>query len=74
MKKAVILLSGGMDSAVVTAIAQSQGFMVHALSIRYGQRHTSELDAAVRIARALNVVAHKVVDVDLTQHRWFGTD
>ncbi|AAO28809.1 7-cyano-7-deazaguanine synthase QueC [Xylella fastidiosa subsp. fastidiosa] len=65
MKKAVILLSGGMDSAVVTAIAQSQGFMVHALSIRYGQRHTSELDAAVRIARALNVVAHKVVDVDL---------
>ncbi|MDG2525852.1 7-cyano-7-deazaguanine synthase QueC [Stenotrophomonas sp. HITSZ_GD] len=65
MKKAVVLLSGGMDSAAVVAIAREQGFAVHALSVRYGQRHTSELDAAARVARALGVVAHKVVDVDL---------
>jgi len=65
MKKAVVLLSGGMDSAVVVAIAREQGFAVHALSVRYGQRHTSELDAARRVAEALGVVAHKVVDVDL---------
>ncbi|MBV6809831.1 7-cyano-7-deazaguanine synthase QueC [Xanthomonas campestris pv. pennamericanum] len=65
MKKAVVLLSGGMDSAAVIALAQEQGFAVYALSVRYGQRHTSELDAAARIAAAQGVVAHKVVDVDL---------
>ncbi len=65
MKKAVVLLSGGMDSAAVIAIAREQGFAVHALSVRYGQRHTSELAAAARVAEALGVVAHKVVDVDL---------
>jgi len=65
MKKAVVLLSGGMDSAAVVAIAREQGFAVHALSVRYGQRHTSELDAARRVAEAEGVVAHKVVDVDL---------
>jgi 7-cyano-7-deazaguanine synthase len=65
MKKAVVLLSGGMDSAVVVAIAREQGYAVHALSVRYGQRHTSELDAAMRVARAQGVVAHKTVDVDL---------
>ena len=65
MKKAVALVSGGMDSAVVLAIAREQGFAVHALSVRYGQRHTSELDAAARVARALGAVAHKTVDVDL---------
>ena len=54
-----------MDSAVVLAIAREQGFAVHALSVRYGQRHTSELDAAARLARAMGAVAHKVVDVDL---------
>ena len=48
MKNAVVLVSGGMDSAVVLAIAREQGFAVHALSVRYGQRHTSELDAADR--------------------------
>ena len=52
MKKAVVLLSGGMDSAAVIAMAQEQGFAVHALSVRYGQRHTSELDAAARVAKA----------------------
>lgn len=64
-RKAVVLVSGGMDSAVVLAIAREQGFAVHALSVRYGQRHTSELDAAARLARAMGAVAHKVVDVDL---------
>jgi 7-cyano-7-deazaguanine synthase len=64
-KPAVILLSGGMDSAVVLAIAQEQGYACHALSVRYGQRHTSELDAADRVARALDAVAHKTVVVDL---------
>lgn len=65
MKNAVVLLSGGMDSAVVVAIARAQGFAVHALSVRYGQRHTSELDAAARVASALGAVAHKTVNVDL---------
>lgn len=65
MKKAVVLLSGGMDSAVVVAIAREQGFAVHALSVRYGQRHTSELEAAERVAHALEVAAHKTVHVDL---------
>ena len=62
---AVVLVSGGMDSAVVLAIARERGFEVHALSVRYGQRHTSELDAADRVARALGAVAHKTVAVDL---------
>ncbi|MFC6838566.1 7-cyano-7-deazaguanine synthase QueC [Xanthomonas theicola] len=65
MKNAVVLLSGGMDSAVVVAIAREQGYAVHALSVRYGQRHTSELDAATRVAGALGAVAHKTVNVDL---------
>lgn len=65
MKNAVVLVSGGMDSAVVVAIARAQGFAVHALSVRYGQRHTSELDAADRVARSLGAVAHKTVNVDL---------
>jgi len=65
MKNAVVLVSGGMDSAVVVAIARAQGFAVHALSVRYGQRHTSELDAARRVADSLGAVAHKTVNVDL---------
>jgi 7-cyano-7-deazaguanine synthase len=65
MKNAVVLVSGGMDSAVVIAIAREQGFAVHALSVRYGQRHTSELDAADRVSRTLGAVAHKTVNVDL---------
>ena len=64
-KPAVALVSGGMDSAVVLAIAREAGFDVHALSVRYGQRHTSELDAADRVSRALGAVAHKTVQVDL---------
>ena len=65
MKTAVVLLSGGMDSAVVLAIAREHGFAAHALSVSYGQRHTSELDAAARVARAVGAVAHKIVQVDL---------
>ena len=64
-KPAVVLVSGGMDSAVVLAIAREAGFDAHALSVRYGQRHTSELDAASRVAVALGAVAHKTVTVDL---------
>lgn len=65
MKPAVVLVSGGMDSAVVMAIARERGFAVHALSVRYGQRHTSELDAAATLARTLGAAAHKTVNVDL---------
>ncbi|NZA28556.1 7-cyano-7-deazaguanine synthase QueC [Luteimonas sp. SJ-92] len=65
MKNAVVLLSGGMDSAVVLAIARELGFAVHALSVAYGQRHTSELAAAARVATALGAAAHKTVQVDL---------
>jgi 7-cyano-7-deazaguanine synthase len=64
-RRAVVLLSGGMDSAVVLAIARAQGFEGHALSVRYGQRHSAELDAAAAVACALGATAHKVVDVDL---------
>jgi 7-cyano-7-deazaguanine synthase len=66
MRKAVVLLSGGLDSATVLALAVRQGFACHALSIDYGQRHRSELEAAVRVARALGAAEHKTVSVDLT--------
>ena len=65
MKPAVVLVSGGMDSAVVLAIARERGFAPHALSVRYGQRHTSELDAAARVSALLGAAAHKTVHVDL---------
>jgi 7-cyano-7-deazaguanine synthase len=65
MKRAVVLVSGGMDSAVVLAMAREQGFEPYALSVRYGQRHTSELDAADRVSDALGAAAHKTVVVDL---------
>ena len=64
-RPAVVLVSGGMDSAVVLAIAREAGFDAYALSVRYGQRHTSELDAADRVAKSLGAVAHKTVHVDL---------
>jgi 7-cyano-7-deazaguanine synthase len=67
--KAVVLLSGGMDSATVAAIAQRDGFEVHALSVRYGQRHAVELDAASRVAERLGIRDHVVIDLDL---RAFG--
>jgi 7-cyano-7-deazaguanine synthase len=63
-RKAVVLVSGGMDSAVVLAMAREQGFDCHALSVSYGQRHTSELAAAAELAD-LHGAEHKVVTVDL---------
>jgi 7-cyano-7-deazaguanine synthase len=65
-RKAVVLLSGGLDSATVLAIARRQGFACHALSVDYGQRHRVELEAAVRVARALGAVEQKTVRIDLT--------
>ncbi len=64
-KKAVVLLSGGVDSATTMAIARSMGFNVYALSFRYGQRHMVELEAAARVARGSRVVEHLTVDIDL---------
>lgn len=63
--RAVVLLSGGLDSATTLAIARSQGYACHALSVDYGQRHAAELDAARRIADALGAVEHRVVRIDL---------
>jgi 7-cyano-7-deazaguanine synthase len=68
-KKAVVLLSGGLDSTTTLAIALDEGYAVHALTFRYGQRHEIEIEAARRIAAAFNVPAHVVVDFDL---RTFG--
>jgi 7-cyano-7-deazaguanine synthase len=64
-KPAVILVSGGMDSAVTLALARESGFACHALSVAYGQRHSSELAAAATIARSLGAVAHKTVAIDM---------
>ncbi|HEY6985947.1 MAG TPA: 7-cyano-7-deazaguanine synthase QueC [Rhodanobacteraceae bacterium] len=65
MKRAVVLVSGGMDSAVTLALARERGFACHALSVDYGQRHASELAAAERVAKMLGAVEHKTVHVDL---------
>lgn len=64
-REAVVLVSGGMDSAATLAIARAQGFRCHALSVDYGQRHASELVAAARVAAMLGAVEHKTVAVDL---------
>lgn len=69
MAKAVVLLSGGLDSATALAICRDQGFTPHALSFRYGQRHLVELEAAVRVAEALGVAEHLISEIDL---RRFG--
>ena len=63
--KAVVLLSGGLDSATVLAMARAEGQSCHCLSVDYGQRHHAELDAAKRVAQALGAVEHRVVNVDL---------
>jgi len=65
--KAVVLLSGGLDSTTVLALARKQGFVPCALTFRYGQRHEIEIDAARRIAQSFGVTAHVVVDFDLRQ-------
>ena len=66
-RNAVVLLSGGLDSATVLAIARSEGFACHALSFRYGQRHAVELAAAERVANHLGVNSQRIVDIDLRQ-------
>lgn len=66
MKNAVVLLSGGLDSATVLAMARQQGFACHALSVDYGQRHLAELAAAQRVAAALGAAEHRVINIDLT--------
>ena len=65
MKSAVVLLSGGLDSATVLAMARKQGYACHCLSMDYGQRHRAELAAAARVAGALGAVSHRVVKIDL---------
>jgi 7-cyano-7-deazaguanine synthase len=67
--RAVVLLSGGIDSTTTLALAQRDGFAVYALTFRYGQRHEHEIDAARRIARAFQVAGHEIIDFDL---RRFG--
>ncbi|MCC6587821.1 MAG: 7-cyano-7-deazaguanine synthase QueC [Bryobacterales bacterium] len=69
MKKAVVLLSGGLDSATTLAIARHEGFECYALSFAYGQRHAIELEAAARLAQALGAAGHRVAHIDL---RIFG--
>src|SRR5213596_1637299 len=68
-KKAVVLLSGGIDSATTLAIAKVEGFDTYALSFRYGQRHVQELKAAAAVASQLGVTEHAILDIDL---RRFG--
>jgi len=65
MKPAVILLSGGLDSATVLGIARQAGYACHALSLDYGQRHTAELAAAARVARSLGAIEHRVLRLGL---------
>ena len=69
MKKAIVLLSGGLDSATALSVAKEGGFEVYALSFRYGQRHVVELAAAQRVAASIGVGDHVIVDIDL---RTFG--
>ena len=68
-QKAIVLLSGGLDSTTTTAIAQNQGYAIHALTFRYGQRHELEISAAKRVASYFNVVEHVIAEIDL---RTFG--
>ena len=65
-RPAVVLLSGGMDSAVVLTLVASSGWRPHALTVRYGQRHAAEVEAARRVAAAVGVDGHLVIDLDLT--------
>jgi 7-cyano-7-deazaguanine synthase len=68
-KRAVVLLSGGLDSATVLAIARSEGYELYALSFSYGQRHIFELEAARRVAASIGVASHRIAEIDL---RVFG--
>jgi 7-cyano-7-deazaguanine synthase len=71
-KPAVVLLSGGVDSATTLAIARKEGFACHALTFDYGQRHRLELEAARRVAEALGAVEHRIVRLDLSARGGFG--
>ena len=66
-ENAVVLLSGGLDSATTLAIARSEGFKCYALTFRYGQRHKQEIEAAKNVADSLSAVEHRIIDIDLTQ-------
>jgi 7-cyano-7-deazaguanine synthase len=66
-KKAVVLLSGGIDSATTLAIAHSEGFQCYALTFSYGQRHQREIEAAKNVADSLDAVEHRIIDIDLAQ-------
>jgi 7-cyano-7-deazaguanine synthase len=65
MKRAVVLLSGGLDSATVLAICRAEGYETHALSFRYGQRHALELEAAQLLAHSLGAKEHRIAEIDL---------
>ncbi|HNH36305.1 MAG TPA: 7-cyano-7-deazaguanine synthase, partial [Rhodocyclaceae bacterium] len=67
MRPAVVLLSGGLDSATTLAIARNDGFACHALSVDYGQRHHAELAAAARVATTLGASSHRILHLDLSQ-------
>ena len=69
LPRAVVLLSGGLDSATTLAIARAEGFETYAISFRYGQRHAVELEYALRVARALGAARHVIAEIDL---RVFG--
>jgi len=66
-KKAVVLLSGGLDSATTLAIAHSEGFQLFALTFEYGQRHQREIEAAKKVANSLRAIEHRIIDIDLAQ-------
>ncbi len=66
-KKAVVLLSGGLDSATTLAIAHSEGFQLFALTFEYGQRHQREIEAAKKVANSLRTIEHRIIDIDLAQ-------
>jgi len=70
-KKAVVLLSGGLDSATVLAMASNEGYSCYALSFEYGQRHQSEVDAAKKVAKTIGVESHVISKIDLSQ--WGGS-
>lgn len=67
MRRSVVLLSGGLDSATAFAVARQEGYLCHALSVDYGQRHAAELAAAQRVARHLGAVEHRVLHLDMGQ-------
>lgn len=67
MKKAVVLLSGGLDSATTLAIAKEKGFQCYGLTFSYGQRHKLEIDHAKKVAKSIGVAEHKIIDIDLKQ-------